>query len=153
MNLKNRVIHNETPDSRWYWLVEVTDGNSWTTIGTGYCDTEEEAMEASSVLCLESVVEERQFDRDFGRSLVSRFETSLLKENINSKLTLVDAIDQYFDSISSALERGRLYVALIRLSNILDTPAEEREGYPITSDEQMKPIYNAIADRLSIPRK
>jgi len=151
--MKNRVIHNETEDGRWSWLVESTDGLSWTTIGTGYCDTEEEAIEASSVLYLDSVVEERQSDRDFGRSLVSMFEASLLKAEINSNLALVDAVDLYFDSISSALERGRLHVALIRLSTILDTPIEERQFYPITADEQMKPIYNAIADRLSIPRR
>lgn len=151
--MKNLVIHNETPDSRWYWLVEVTDGLSWTTIGTGYADTEEEAIEASSVLYLDEVVEERQSDRDFGRSLVSMFEASLLKADINSNLALVDAIDLYFDSISSALERGRLHVALVRLANILDTPIESRQFYPITSDEQMKPIYNAIADRLLLPRR
>ncbi len=151
--MKNKTVHNETPDSKWYWIVEQTDGYSWTTIATGFSDTEEEANNEAEYHMADRVISERMSDREFGMAIVSSFELKLMESGVNSNLEFAEAVDSFFNPISSALERGRLHIALKRIEDILNIEESSRPFAMIASDANFIPIYNAIAIRINLPRR
>jgi hypothetical protein len=155
-NLDNKMltIHNETPDGRYYWIVEQTDGMSWRTLGTGYEDTEEGAMAAASswftVLTLAS--QELADSKRFGEAVLFEVEANFLKNGVNNDQMLAASISQALFTISYSLEKGRLHIALFGLGQFLATPENERIGFPFTSDAALVPVYNRIADFIKEPR-
>lgn len=106
-------------------------------------DTEEWAAAQAS-----EPVEVLEDAAEWGASIVRSFEAGALKGGVNDDPTAALALDRYLREVSGALVAGRLHVAYAALAELLATP--ERERPQGAADAALVPIYNALAERLSL---
>lgn len=106
-------------------------------------DTEEwEAAQASEP------VEVLEDAAAWGAKIVRGFEADALRSGINDVRGAALQLVRYLREVSDLLATGRLHAAYDALAELLATP--ERERPQGAADAALVPIYNALAERLSL---
>lgn len=113
--------------------------------GTVEVEDDREAWEAAQASEPVEVLEDAAA---WGAKIVRGFEAAAIRAGLNDVRGASLALDRYLREVSTALSAGRLHVAYDALAELLATP--ERERPQGAADAALIPIYNALAERLSL---
>lgn len=137
-----------------YWVAEVSDGFEWTEVARGMAADEASAMQQGQAalnahLGIIDGTDEIAAAQAWGSAIVRAFEAEAMRSGINANPAAALALDRYLREVSSSLMLGKLHVAYAAMQGLLSEPENSR---PVgASDENLMPIFMAIAQRLELP--